>query len=1128
MKKNHEKRKNFSNSLQKVISIFILSLFLLGGTCSEIFADSPRQITGINLNLKNVTLKNAIEVVKEQTDYSFLIDAKDVDLNKTISVNVSDKSIEEIIDILFKGQPVKYEIKDKHIIIGSLVNASKGENTRADDKRITGVVSNETGEPVIGANVMVKGSSHGTITDIDGAFTLDVDPNAVLVISYVGYVAKEVSVGNKSHLAIEITEDTQLLDEVIVIGYGTTTRKDFTGSVSSLKLENSPVALSPNTNVLESLKGNIAGLDIGGTNQAGRTPSMLIRGQTSISGDNNPLIILDGVIFMGSINDVNPNDIASIDVLKDATSAAAYGSRSANGVIFITTKKGKQGKPMITLNATGSMQNWHRQPEMMRGEDYLQMICDKSGFKDYGFLTPQERENYEAGRETNWLDEATQTGWMQDYQVAVSGASDKMNYYLSTSYTDNQGIVIGDEFSRVTLLGKVNTDITNWLQVGVDASYSYSDYSGVGADVNKAILLAPFDVVYRDAAHTLLEKYPTGHNEFENPLWGVNSNTRDDKDVRSHYRLNAYTVIKLPWVKGLSYRMNYLTYGDNYNRGEFYHESHYAPQGPYNDDSRYSEAMQRSYLGTANGYYQHESWNSWVIDHILNYKNTFGKHTIDLTAVATRDSRTNRVDRMDGRDFLSNGNTLLGMDGMNYATVQRNKTDIVRRRNAGYFARASYSFNDAYYLTGSYRRDGASVFGQDNKWGDFFAFGGSWRVTHEEFMKQATFLNDLKLKVSWGRNGSQGLTPYSTLSKVAVGSSGNIVYTFNNSGLPSFGIKQTMLGNSRLGWETTESWNMGFESTWLNNRLFVNMDVYLSSTTDQIFNRTIPSMSGFRSMFSSMGEVSNKGVEINLRSINIQDKDWLWESNLVFWMNRNKLVHLYGDDMNNDGKEDDDEGNKLFIGHSIHSIYGYESDGIVQKDDAAYMEANGAQPGTPKYVDINKDGVITVDDRTIIGNMDPNFKMSLGNTVAWKNLELYVMLTGTFGGNGYYQGVNNPAFLAGGGGGGQYSNNMFIPYWREDRPSNIYPSANFQGDSRYQGLQSRAFVRLQDVTLSYTFSNLPAIKNSGIGALKVFFTGKNLATITGWTGGDPEIGNVLLSGTYPVATTFSLGANISF
>lgn len=309
--------------------------------------------------------------------------------------------------------------------------------------------------------------------------------------------------------------------------------------------------------------------------------------------------------------------------------------------------------------------------------------------------------------------------------------------------------------------------------------------------------------------------------------------------------------------------------------------------------------------------------------------------------------------------------------------------------------------------------------------------------------------------------------------------------------------------------------------------MFANLDIYFSKTYDQLFNRTIPVMTGFTQMKSSMGEIKNRGVELTLQSVNIQTEDWNWQTSLTFWLNRNKLTHLYGDDLNGDGIEDDDIGNNLFIGHSIHSIYGYKQDGIVQTSDIAYMEANGVEAGTPKYVDMDGDGVITVNDRSIIGNKDPRFKLSLGNTISWKDFELYILFTGTFGGNGYFQEANLPAYMAGGRADFFSANNIYVPYWTETNPTNEYPAAWFTGDSKFLGLQSRSYVRLQDITLSYTFRQ-PCIKNIGIENLKIFFTGKNIATITGWKGGDPELGNTLTSGTYPVATTLSLGVNVSF
>lgn len=833
----------------------------------------------ISLSMQNKSTREVIREIEKVSDYRFFYNDNLSGLNTKISVSAQGENIRDVLEQIKSQAQITYIIKENNqIVLSALgyVSSSTQQNTR----KITGIIKDQSGEPVIGANIVEKGTTNGTITDIDGQYSLEVGSNSILVVSYIGYITQEIPVGKNNTLDVLLREDTETLDEVIVIGYGTTKRKDFTGSVSSVKLENSPIALSPNLNALESLKGNVSGLDIGATNSAGGEPSMQMRGQKSISGSNDPLIVVDGVIFMGSINDINPNDIASYDVLKDATSAAAYGSRSANGVIIITTKRGKTGKPVVTFNATGSMQTWQNKPELMKGEQWLESVMARNNSSDLSWLKPQELANMEAGREINWLDASTRTGWVQDYQVAVSGAGEKMNYYLSAAYSDNQGVVIGDDYNRITALAKINTDITSWLQIGVDAAFTKSDYSGVGANIGEATQTSPYGVMYRNESEKLLEKYPYTQSSV-NALWNTDKSVRDNKDIRNNFRANAYAVVKLPWVEGLSYRFNYAGNLSKNQSGDFYYEGYFVKEGAYDDETRYSPATLQSLLASANGKINNNTTDSWVIDNILNYKNTFGKHSIDLTAVATRDRKKYEMIETTGSNFAANGNTTLGINGLHKATVQKVNMDNNQRSNIGYLGRASYSYDDRYFFTGSYRRDGASVFGVNQKWGDFFAFGGAWRLSSEKFMSSISYLDDLKLKLSWGKNGNQGLDPYGTLSTINNGASGGVRYEFGGSDI-IYGLNQKALGNANLGWETTESWNTGFESAWLGSRLFVDLDLYFSKTTDQIFTRDIPVMTGFKNMKSSMGQVNNRGVELTIRSVNIDTQDWYWTTNLTF------------------------------------------------------------------------------------------------------------------------------------------------------------------------------------------------------------------------------------------------------
>jgi TonB-linked SusC/RagA family outer membrane protein len=997
----------------------------------------------------------------------------------------------------------------------------------AQTKTVNGIIKDENGDPLQGVTVTAQGSAKGVLSAADGKFSIAILPSVKkLVFSYVGYVTQEVTVSDAAALTVSLVRESAMLNDVVVIGYGTTKRKEITGSVSTVKMENSPVALMPNMNALEALKGNVAGLNIGATTTAGGQPSAQIRGQRSIAGSNDPLILLDGVIYLGSISDINPNDIASYDILKDAVAASAYGSRSANGIIAINTKKGKSGKPAISFKADVGAQKWQNQPVMANGADWITLVNARNKYAPgtTNWLKPGEAANLAAGTETVWMDKVIQTGITQDYQLSVSGAAQNVNYYLSTSFNDNKGIVVGDWFNRKSVFGKVNTKVTSWLELGVDGSYSLRDYSGIAANVQSAQLMSPYGVVYRDDKGNL-EKYPYTQS-LVSPLWGVNDGTITNKDITNNFRLNVYGVVNFPFLKGLSYRVNLMSNLDKREAGSFTFENNYIKEGA-GIPGRYDPASVQSLLSNANGNILNVTTSSYVFDNILSYETSIGKHHIYTTLVATRDHR--RMDSVNttGADFSANGNTALGYYGLSKATTQKVILNSNERSNVGYLARINYSYNDRYYLTGSYRRDGASVFGADNMWGNFAAVGAAWKISGEKFLSNVKILDNLKLKLSWGQNGNQGLLPYATLSQVQNGAAGNARYEYSNAqGTINYGLVQTTLGNPSLGWEKTASINYGFESNWFKNRLSVDLDIYNATTTDQIFVRTIPIMTGFGTQLASLGEVSNKGVELTVRSVNVQKRNFEWTSAFTYWKNNNKLVHLYNEDKNGDGMEDDDIANNFFVGKSLGAIYGYKQDGIVQTGDASYIAMTGAAPGAPKYIDINGDKKVDANDRTILGYNKENFRMNLSNTFRYKQLELYIIISGIFGGNNMYMLANTQAYMTSGT--GRFNDNTIVkPYWTTENPSNVYPSAYFSGDSRFLGLQSRGFLRIQDVSLAYTLDT-KWMKTAHINAMRFFATIKNPARITNWVGGDPETGTTVQSNTFPVATIYSFGANISF
>ncbi len=1100
-----------------------MTILLICVFSMQSFANPGHAQENITIKLENVSLKKAFKTIEKQTSFRFLYNDGVLPAGVNVNISVENSPAGELMKKLLQNTPLSFKIIGNNLIV---IAAGESGNTAAFVV-VNGKVTNSSGQPIADVSVLEKGTNNGTVTKTDGSFSLNVlNTDAVLVISYVGFATQEISVNGRTNLSVQLKEDTKDLNEIVVIGYGTTKRKDFTGAVSSVKMENSPLALLPNMNALESLRGNVTGLNIGAVNTAGGQPAIQIRGQRSISGSNDPLILLDGIIYLGSISDINPNDIASYDVLKDAVSAAAYGSRSANGIIAITTKKGKTGKPVVSFRTTGGIQNWQNRPEMLKGKAWIDVVNDRNKYVagSTNWLQAGELANLNAGRETEWLDKVIQTGVTQNYQVAVSGAAQNTNYYLSSSYDNSKGIVVGDKYNHISVLGKINTKVTSWFELGVDASYSKRDYSGNAANVGSAEIMSPYGVMYRDSLGNL-EKYPYTQSLI-NPLWGVSDGTVKNIDVYNTFRLNTYAVVRIPWIKGLSYRANLQSNFEKRQSGTFTYENYYIREGA-GVTGRYDPATVQSLLSNANGNLDNRSTNSYVLDNIITYDNSFGNHRVNATLVGTRDHLKYEDINATGSNFSANGNTTLGIFGLSKATVQKVIQDNQERSNVGYLARLNYSYNDKYYLTGSYRRDGASVFGADKRYANFGAIGAAWKISSEGFLQKFKPLNSLKLKFSWGQNGNQGLSPYATLSQVLNSASGDARYEFSNAqGTINYGLVQNTLGNSSLGWEKTTAINIGFESAWLTNRLFVDVDYYASKTTDQIFVRTIPIMTGFATQLSSLGQVNNKGVELTVRTVNIQQKDFNWGSTLTFWKNTNILAHLYREDKNKDGKEDDDIANNFFIGKSLGAIYGYKQDGIVQTGDAAYITMTGAAPGAPKYIDLNKDAKIDASDRTILGYNKENFRLNLSNTVRYKNFELYLMVAGIFGGNDRYLRSNTAAYMTSGT--GRFNDNTIAkPYWTTTNASNVYPSAYFSGDSRFLGLQSQAFVRIQDVSLSYSI-NSAWFKKNNVNVVRVFAAARNLATITKWVGGDPETGTTVQSNTFPVPTSISLGANFSF
>lgn len=1009
----------------------------------------------------------------------------------------------------------------------------------AQEKTVEGVVTSPDGLPLPGVTVVQKGTSNGVVTDFDGNFRISLvqeEPN-ILLFSYVGFETLEMNVENQSVLSVSLVEDSEALDAVVVVGYGTARRKNITGAISTVDLENSPVANIPSSNPLQSLQGRASGLNISPQTSPGSTPGILIRGQNSINGNNDPLIVLDGIIYLGSLQNIDPSTISKFDILKDASAAAAYGSRAANGVIIITTKKGETGEPTIKFSSTIGINTWNNKFDMMNLTEYEQKYAAQMGFEVDEIIFDDETRNVllEQRVDTDWMDLISRNGIILKEQVSVSGRTEKVNYFISGGYDKEEGVIIGDDFKRISFLMKVDTDITDWLEVGINGTYNNNDYSGIGANMSQAYDNAPIGYPYRfegmpfnvdSAVSEGLERYPTG-SSVQSPLWGTDG-TIEDINKSDFFRFAGYALLKIPQISGLSYRFNYSVNAHYDTQDRFYFENYYVGmQGPGEYFERYSPEALQTRLSQANGSNSRTNGYSYVMDNILNYNKEFGDHYLDATLVATRDYTYDKNLYLFGSDFSSNGNTVLGVNGLHKANVIQSSLDVVERSNIGYLARIGYTYQDKYHLNASVRRDGASVFGVGNKWGNFPSIGLAWTISEENFSNNISFLDYLKVNASYGKNGNQGVESYSTLSRAASGYDGGIRYEFGDE--PSkilYGVQLASLANPNLGWETTSSFNAGFQSRFFNNRISLDLDFYFSKTTDQIFVRRIPIMTGFESIIASLGQVNNHGIEIGLSSTNITTEDFNWSSNLNFWKNRNRLVSLYGDDLDGDGVEDDDIANGLFIGESLGSIYGYEYIGIVQEDDTDYISNTAASPGDAKFRDLNGDGLITAADRRILGNRKENFRLSLSNTVDYKNFSFYVLVSGIFGGGeDNFLMSENPLHNS-------FSdrfdtNEISHPWWTPENASETYLRPNYIG-TRYLGLQSRTFVRIQDLSLSYSITGA-LLDQIGVSSFQLFSSIRNAYTFTNWFGdGDPEIGIRPGEDIYPVPTTYSAGLNVSF
>jgi TonB-linked SusC/RagA family outer membrane protein len=967
---------------------------------------------------------------------------------------------------------------------------------------VTGkVIDAKSKEALPGATVKLSTSASGVSTDENGNFRLEVaQKSGVLVVSYIGYDVKELPLNpNSNNLTVELQPSNASLDEVVVVGYGTQSKRKVTGAVSSLDM--SVQENSPSVNAGQALRGRVAGVQILDNGRPGQDPSILIRGQRSLSANNAPLIVLDGIIFGGSLSDINPNDILSMDVLKDASAASIYGSRAANGVILITSKRADKEGVVVSFNTSVSTYAWGKKIETFGPERYLQSKLDyrtQSGLeadpaKLTTYLYRTEADNYQKGLITDPYDQVSQSAGLFNYDLNLAGRSAKTNYFLSSSFSKEAGLLVNDNFKRQTFRMNLETEVNSFIKVGMTSTYGKRDMSGVAAAVGSLYTASPYGTWRQpngDPTRYIVEEDQVSSNPLYNSLMTTN------EEIYNNLLSNFYTVIEVPKVEGLSFRVNFspnVRWNHNYN---FFKQDQYLA-----NNTTYANKLNR------NGF-------DWVLENIVKYNKSFKKHTFDVTALFGKNYMQQEQTYANASQLSSDA---LGYNDLSLGTILTNSSSAYEIRGISSMARLNYDYAGKYMVTLTTRRDGSSVFAANNKYAIFPSVALGWNMVSEDFMQNQDLFNNLKVRLSYGSVGNQGIDPYQSLSLSSI-----TQYVYGNGGSMSIGAFPSIMGNDNLRWETTYSTNLGIDFGILSNRISGTVELYNTRTKDLLVRRSIPAMNGYLNVLTNIGEVQNRGIEITLNSTNVQSNKFSWNTGFNFTFNQNEITKLYGQDLDNDGVEDDDISNRWFIGQPITSYYDYVFDGIYQQGDNL---PTGYRPGYVKLKDLNQDGKIDANDRTIIGSGgQPRFKFGLSNDFHFGNLTVSTFINAMTGWMSNFPLLNTAVSPNAPGRG---LNQLDAGYWTSENASNTRPSLLYNNPQGHGWYVSRNFVRLQDVSVSYQVpaSILDRVK---LKSVRVFANAKNLITISDWPGTDPEIGGTGSGDLYSLPRIYNMGLGFSF
>lgn len=1100
---------------KQIFRIMRISTFLLMVCVFCSYAGNAHsQNAKVSIRMNNVKLDKILNEIENQTDYLFIYNNQ-VDINKITSVKVKNEAVAQVLDRILSGTGINYELEGTHIILTT--EAIKDLHAQQQAKTVTGTVTDVSGEPIIGANIRIKGTTTGTITDIDGNFSIEAEPQSVIEVSYIGYLTQETVINNQKSIRFLLKEDTKTLDEVVVIGYGVQKKADLTGSVANINTEK--LNTQSNANIGQALQGKIAGVDI--VSQGGAPGSgtrLMVRGIGTLN-NASPLYIVDGM-YMNSIDHINPNDIASIDVLKDASSAAIYGSRAANGVIIVTTKEGSntEGKPIIDLSVNLGISTASKFLDMLDAKGWAEVTTIAR--QAIGKPALDMATDLANKPDNDWQDIMFRPALMQNYNLSVKGGGKYSTYYTGLGYFNQDGIVKGTNYQRYNIQSK-NDYKRGIFSAGTNLIISFSHDKPLHQELRGGMIGTILQSV------PTLEKYDDTREggyggtygdvvNIPHPLAIIDDNIMDRYNENVKIFANLYAQIEL--FKGLKYKLN-LTPDFSFERYKNYLNK-YDFGLATNSITQLTERQRRR--------------RNILVENLLTFDRTFGEHKISALAGYTyQDSRF--------RHIQAYGEGLpQGLEEIDAATTNRsNEGNSWRSVLTSILGRVFYSYQNKYLFTATIRRDGSSKFGKNNRYGYFPSFSLGWNVAEEKFMENVHWLDQLKLRGGYGVLGNQEIDNYQYSSTITTG----INYPDGNGGLLQ-GAFPKNFANPDIKWEETAMTNVGIDFMAFNNRLSLTADYYVKNTKDILLTVPIPiSSGGANDPIRNAGKIRNNGFEFNLGWMDQPNPDISYGINLIGSFNKNKVIamgsesgSIKGGSTNQNITTSETKAGYPIGGYWLISTAGYfnsqEEVDAYAKDGKKIQPA--AEPGDIKFVDANNDGVINDDDRVFQGSPFPDFTFALNGNMRYKNFDLSIGLQGVLG-NKIYNATRQTLedvtkgsnFLA-----------SCLDYWTPENKNASHPRLTWDDPNRNtraesdRYLENGSYLRLRSVQLGYTFPQ--TWFKGAIQHARVYINAENLFTITSYSGYSPDVNadNANYRGfdnfIYPTNRTFMLGLNVTF